>query len=256
MMSIMTAYLAVHSVNSSNPQVFNMELDYGIYDFKYSGFTYTYHYFKESVVPIVGKNANGDDDNGTAYYIGENRFVTASHCVDGLERFNLLKPDGTPYALRAVLFAAGQNHNDYDLAVIVTDEVPVCQPLWLGDPAILDDVLVMGYPPIPGLNPVLTAETATVATSDKAEQIIIWGAGARRMSARELRESIEGTSREIRSDYLTKSGTGRNLLFDGLPAEMAELMEDVRLGRKSLADAVMDRAEAAEAGRGQEERKS
>ena len=96
----------------------------------------------------------------------------------------------------------------------------------------------------------------TVATSDKAEQIIIWGAGARRMSARELRESIEGTSREIRSDYLTKSGTGRNLLFDGLPAEMAELMEDVRLGRKSLADAVMDRAEAAEAGRGQEERKS
>ena len=96
----------------------------------------------------------------------------------------------------------------------------------------------------------------TVATSDKAEQIIIWGAGARRMSARELRESIEGTSREIRSDYLTKSGTGRNLLFDGLPAEMAELMEDVRLGRKSLADAVMDRAKAAEAGRGQEERKS
>ena len=37
---------------------------------------------------------------------------------------------------------------------------------------------------------------------------------------------------------------------------MAELMENVRLGRKSLADAVMDRAEAAEAGRGQEERKS
>lgn len=175
MMSIMTEYLAVHSVNSSNPQVFNMELDYGIYDFKYRGFTYTYHYFKESVVPIVGKNANGDDDNGTAYYIGENRFVTAAHCVDGLERFNLLKPDGTPYALRAVLFAAGQNHNDYDLAVIVTDEVPVCQPLWLGDPATLDDVLVMGYPPIPGLNPVLTAETATVATSDKFQRKAVVG---------------------------------------------------------------------------------
>ena len=76
----------------------------------------------------------------------------------------------------------------------------------------------------------------TVATSDNAEQIIIWGAGARRMSARELKEAVEGTSREIRSDYLAKAGSGRNLLFDGLSGEMAKLMEDVRLGRKSFED--------------------
>ena len=175
MMSIMTEYLAVHSVNFSNPQVFNMELDYGIYDFKYRGFTYTYNYFKESVVPIAGKKANGDDDNGTAYYIGENRFVTAAHCVEGLECFNLLKSDGTPYALHAVMFAAGQSTDDYDLAVIVTDESPTCQPLWLGVPAVLDDVLVMGYPPIPGLNPVLTAETASVATFNKFQHKAVVG---------------------------------------------------------------------------------
>lgn len=175
MMSIMTEYLAVHSVNSSNPQVFNMDLNYGTYDFKYRGFTYTYNYFKESVVPIAGKKVNGDEDNGTAYYIGENRFVTAAHCVEGLERFNLLKPDGTPYTLRAVLFAAGQSTDEYDLAVIVTDELPTCQPLWLGAPAVLADVLVMGYPPIPGLNPVLTAETASVASYNKFQRKAVVG---------------------------------------------------------------------------------
>jgi len=174
-MGIMTQYLAVHSANCTDPQALNMALNYGTYDFKYRGFTYTYNYFKESVVPIVGIKANGDEDNGTAYYIGENRFVTAAHCIEGLERFNLLKPDGTPYTLREVWFAAGQNYDDYDLAVIVTLEAPSCQPLWMGEPSVLADVLVMGYPPIPGLNPIITAETATIATYNRFQRKAVIG---------------------------------------------------------------------------------
>ena len=42
----------------------------------------------------------------------------------------------------------------------------------------------------------------TVATSDGAEQVIIFGAGARRMSARELKEELDGMMKTLRSDFL------------------------------------------------------
>lgn len=60
----------------------------------------------------------------------------------------------------------------------------------------------------------------TVATSDEAEQMIIWGGGAKRMSARELQEEVERTGKEIREDYLKKDTGGRNRPF-------AELLDGV-----------------------------
>lgn len=74
----------------------------------------------------------------------------------------------------------------------------------------------------------------TVATSDALEQIIIFGAGAARLSAAGLHEEIEMIQREIRSNYLGKQTGGRNYLFDHLDDSMNELMEEVRLGKRSL----------------------
>ena len=72
----------------------------------------------------------------------------------------------------------------------------------------------------------------TVATSDAAEQMIIWGEGARRMSARELREEIEIARSEIRSGYLDRAGReGRRYLFADLDSELKEYLEKVRLGK-------------------------
>ena len=76
----------------------------------------------------------------------------------------------------------------------------------------------------------------TVATSDGLEQVIILGQGARRLSARGLREEIEAASTEIRGDYLNRQEPTKNLLIHQLPGEMAELMEDVRLGRRTMED--------------------
>lgn len=76
----------------------------------------------------------------------------------------------------------------------------------------------------------------TVATSDGLEQVIILGQGARRLSARGLREEIEAAGTEIRGDYLNRQGPTKNLLIHQLPGEMAELMEDVRLGRRTMED--------------------
>ena len=74
----------------------------------------------------------------------------------------------------------------------------------------------------------------TVATSDGMEQVIIMGAGAQRMSAQGLLEDIILMQREIRQEHLEKQTQRGTYLFDAMPEELSELMEDVRLGKKSL----------------------
>ncbi|MCM1038314.1 MAG: TetM/TetW/TetO/TetS family tetracycline resistance ribosomal protection protein [Ruminococcus sp.] len=74
----------------------------------------------------------------------------------------------------------------------------------------------------------------TVATSDGLEQLIIMGQGARRLSARELKEDIMSTSQELRELFLNKKTHNKQYLFDNLPEELAAHLEEVRLGRKDF----------------------
>lgn len=76
----------------------------------------------------------------------------------------------------------------------------------------------------------------TVATSDALEQMIIMGSGATRLSARNLREEIENANIEIRTELLeNQKEKGRaNYLFDGVPKDLAKLMEDIRLERNKF----------------------
>ena len=76
----------------------------------------------------------------------------------------------------------------------------------------------------------------TVATSDALEQMIILGQGAQRMSARELKEQIEIVSQEIREEHLEKTKKMNPYLFDSLSDEMAEWMDDIRMGRRTFED--------------------
>lgn len=74
----------------------------------------------------------------------------------------------------------------------------------------------------------------TVATSDRLEQVIILGEGARRLSASDLKEEIAYAEEQIRNTYQEKKTSGRTYLFDSLDDELAEYMEDVRLGKKKM----------------------
>ena len=71
----------------------------------------------------------------------------------------------------------------------------------------------------------------TVATSDALEQMIILGQGAQRISAKGLLEEILTVNQEIRNEHLNRPQSASHYLFESLPKEMAELMDEVRLGR-------------------------
>lgn len=76
----------------------------------------------------------------------------------------------------------------------------------------------------------------TVATSDALEQMIIMGAGATRLSARNLREEIENANIEIRAEISEKKSGKKtaNYLFEGVSRDLAELIEDIRLQRSKV----------------------
>jgi hypothetical protein len=165
-----TEYIGVSSVNSSDPELFEKELDYGVYDFKYRGFSYVRQYFMHSVLPVVGINAKGDGDIGTAYCIGPNLFATAAHCVTKLRSFNLLDVNNKPLPIKEIWLGKDVDPDIYDLAVVVLECKMDYIPLWLDNPVVLDKVLTMGYPPIPGFNAVMISETASVGSYVCADQ--------------------------------------------------------------------------------------
>ena len=74
----------------------------------------------------------------------------------------------------------------------------------------------------------------TVATSDATEQVIIMGQGAKRLSAAGLWEEITDAVREIRTEYIGKQQDQKQYLFENLSEELAEFMEDVRMGKKEF----------------------
>lgn len=74
----------------------------------------------------------------------------------------------------------------------------------------------------------------TVATSDGTEQVIILGQGARRLSARGLLEAIIQARRQLREEYLKKHSGSGHYLMENVSGDMARMLEDVRLGYRSL----------------------
>ena len=76
----------------------------------------------------------------------------------------------------------------------------------------------------------------TVATSDALEQVIILGQGGQRLSASGLRDEIAYTLQQMREEYLEQESSEKTRLFESMPETLADLMEDVRLGKKTFAD--------------------
>lgn len=70
----------------------------------------------------------------------------------------------------------------------------------------------------------------TVATSDRLEQMIIWGEGASRLSAQGFREAVEEASRQMREQYLGRKDFVKNRPFEELK-EAGKLLQAEDAGK-------------------------
>jgi hypothetical protein len=94
---------------------FDEWVNYGAYDFLINGFVSIHNHFKDLVIPIVGKNKDGDNDIGTAFFLKPHLVITAGHCVKDLSHFRLQSLDGTIFETSHVYFHKNPN---IDIAVL------------------------------------------------------------------------------------------------------------------------------------------
>jgi len=140
-------------------------LEYGSYSFYYYGFPSIRNYFSQSVLPIDVTKTDGSKDIGTCFVIGGNKLLTARHCVDELTNIKIYDPQ-RQLAEPTTIWVSG---DDSDMAIIELNNynfssLPAIR-IDLGD--ILNEVLTMGYPPIPGFDAIQVADTSHIGSSIK-----------------------------------------------------------------------------------------
>lgn len=111
--------------------------------------------YRWCVIGVESVDENGDVGIGTAFHIGDGYFVTARHVLEGRTVTDIVQSGGLAevQAVHAVVF-----HEDptVDLAIISTTATHA-EAIDLGNDLtalgeqdlVLDEVLLLGYPPIP-----------------------------------------------------------------------------------------------------------
>jgi serine protease Do len=142
---------------------------YGSYDFVAYGFPSIRTHFIDSVRPVIVKTSEGIDDIGTCFYIGDNIMLTARHCIEKMGNIFIPAKDGVPVKAKSIVFPKDDR---IDIALIEFEDnafqdVPAFE---LRPLEVLDEVLTMGYPPIPGFDAIQFAEISRISSEVKASR--------------------------------------------------------------------------------------
>src|SRR5690554_3626311 len=143
---------------------------YGSYNYIVNGFRDIVNNFKESVFPIVIKLKDGSFDIGTGFLVGNiYTIITAKHVVEKAEHISIITPTGKIAKVREVVFS---NNKDVDIALICLSDNSFSnsKPFNAIDGEILEDVLTIGYPPLPGFDAFQIYELSTINNKFKTSR--------------------------------------------------------------------------------------
>jgi serine protease Do len=140
---------------------------YGTYEFRTYGFPFIRNHFERTVLPIIGKLSDGIPTIGSGFLIHFNLcdcFVTARHNVVSNKEIQIFDFNKKPVNISKIWTTTRKSEN-LDVCIIGIDNSQFGSiPKFQTEPAnLLDEVLTMGYPPIPGFDAIQLAETATVS---------------------------------------------------------------------------------------------
>lgn len=149
------------------PNFDSQRAQYGEYDFISDGFGLVVKKLGPAVRPVIVTKPGGEKDIGTCFLLGNQcTLVTARHVIENKSRIEIPTHDGTILNIRKILIS--EDHN-LDVAFILTDKLLTNSPYFrLSESHILDEVLCLGFPPIPGFEAILIADLATVNSEIKA----------------------------------------------------------------------------------------
>jgi S1-C subfamily serine protease len=133
-------------------------IDYAVY-----GFPVIYQELSPAVVPIVHVNVNDRPSVGTSFLRTQHLLLTAKHCLVGAKSLSIRGISKEQFSSAQVLV---HNNDALDLAALHFPD-PVLsgvKPITLGIGRVLDEVLVLGYPNVPGFTELLAAEKAAISS--------------------------------------------------------------------------------------------
>ncbi|THF88453.1 trypsin-like peptidase domain-containing protein [Deinococcus sp. KSM4-11] len=143
--------------------------EYGGYTMFMKGFKFIRDYFAESVVPIEIIYKNPKEfigGQGTAFYIGKGRFVTAKHVIRDSRLFKL-KVKGDVHRVNRIIL---DNNANFDFAILEVSpsDVEGLPFLRLAEGQVLEEIIAMGYPRINNVkgDPLITSSGQIVGTSE------------------------------------------------------------------------------------------
>lgn len=141
--------------------------EYGEDDFVGYGFARIRDQFCDSVLPVIVKTVDGRTDIGTCFVLGNaSTIFTARHVIENMEQICIPTRSGDSVSAREITVAEDPR---LDVATILTDRPLEGIPFFrCTDSALLDDVLCLGYPPIPGFNAILVSDFAHVNAEIKS----------------------------------------------------------------------------------------
>jgi serine protease Do len=142
------------------------EIDYGVLECLVHGFPFIRHHFQSAVVPLLQRSGSAiDGEIGSAFLIESGKVLTTRHCIVGHAPSEALSVELIGIDPRTIERILIPKDSRRDMAVAICRKTLDCERnrLRLGTGFVLDEVMALGYPPIPGYFDVLSALRARVA---------------------------------------------------------------------------------------------
>lgn len=154
-------------------------LEYGSYHFHYYGFSSIRKHFLSSVLPIDVTKQDDTKDIGTCFIIDAHRILTARHCIENKKNILILDPH--KQAVKPTSIWVPSDGTDIALIEMNYYNFSPCPKFKIEFGEVLEEVLTMGYPPIPGFDAVQVADISHIGGSVKvskgkivAEERTLW----------------------------------------------------------------------------------
>ncbi len=141
--------------------------NYGTYNFLFYGFGYIASYFSQTVKPIIVTKMDGSIDIGTGFFLGnKSTFITARHVIDQKKLIEIPLSSGKYASVLDVTYPKDPKV-DIALITVLNCMEDKFQAFNAKDAEILEEVMTIGYPPIPGFDAIQIFESMTVNNSFK-----------------------------------------------------------------------------------------
>jgi serine protease Do len=141
--------------------------EYGVYNFLVLGFLEIRQHFQKSVKPVIVKDINNEHDIGTCFIITGGIIVTAKHCIEKMNNITIYGDNGNAINIESIYVPI---IDKIDLALIIPKSNPfqLIPHFLFQEGSVLEEVLTMGYPPIPGFDAVQVSDISRINTSIKS----------------------------------------------------------------------------------------